>query len=345
MPHHVYANSMEIASASSDGKSPTAFPDVCFSPPTPPATGVPIPYANTCYAKDITNGSTSVFIAGKCIAQEDKSYFSKSVGDSSATQTLKKGIVSANVDGAGYFTQWSTNVKVEGFGVARHLDMVTHNHSNPSNSALFPFQSRNWYSLYRHDCEKEEDRIEKACKPKKRKDKDKHWTETNCKGLGANVGGGKLENIKKDLEDNIVEIQENLKNVDIVQIVSDKFIEEIEEWAIEKLGEIAVKAVGKQAIGSFLPVIGNAVMAASTGAELYAAKEEIAGLMDQAKEIENYADQATQQLKDSQANLNDMFKDGQFEAPDLTTEDGRKEFRRQAAEIQDGLATLDRKSV
>lgn len=130
MPHHVYANAMEIASASSDGKSPMAFPDVCFSPPPPPATGVPVPYANTCYAKDITNGSTSVFIAGKCIAQEDKSYFSKSVGDSSATQTLNKGIVSANVDGAGYFTQWSTNVKVEGFGVARHLDMVTHNHSN-----------------------------------------------------------------------------------------------------------------------------------------------------------------------------------------------------------------------
>lgn len=36
-----------------------------------------------------------------------------------------------------------------------------------------------------------------------------------------------------------------------------------------------------------------------------------------------------------------MFKDGQFEAPDLTTQEGQQKFRKQAADIQDGLATLN----
>ncbi|MCY1357105.1 GHH signature containing HNH/Endo VII superfamily nuclease toxin 2 [compost metagenome] len=60
MAHHVYANDNEIASKSADGKSSAAFPDTCFSPPTPPAGGVPIPYPNTCFARDISNGSRSV---------------------------------------------------------------------------------------------------------------------------------------------------------------------------------------------------------------------------------------------------------------------------------------------
>lgn len=235
MAHHVYANGMEIASRSSDGKSAAAFPDTCFSPPTPPATGVPIPYSNTCFAKDITNGSTSVFIKGKSVGLADESYFKTSVGDDPATKGLKKGIVSGAVNGKAYFVHWSPNVKVEGFGVPRHLDSVTHNHSNPSNTALFPFQSRSWF-LGRHDCMKEEKRIEKACKSKKAADKDKHWTEENCKGLGAQVGNGKIDDIKAELENNISHLQDQLKNADIVKQISDKFAEEVIDWGTKQAG-------------------------------------------------------------------------------------------------------------
>ena len=340
MAHHVYANGMEIASKSSDGKSAGAFPDVCFTPPTPPATGVPIPYANTCYATKITNGSTSVFIKGKTIALEDKSYFKDSVGDVSATKGLKKGAVSANVDGRAFFIHWSPNVKVEGFGVPRHLDMVTHNHSNPSNTALFPFQSRSWI-FKRHDCNKEEKRIEKACEPKKAKDKNKHWTENNCKGLGAKIINGSIEDIKKDLEDNITDIQEQLKNLDVVQKITETFTEEVTSWALQKLGAVGVKAVGKQAIGSFLPLIGNAVMAASTAADLYAAKQEIAALTEQAAQIKEYSEKAAQKFETAKSNLNSMMKDGKVDFPDLDTEKGQQEFRKQAGDIQDGIATLN----
>ena len=340
MAHHVYANGMEIASCASDGKSPAAFPDVCFSPPTPPATGVPVPYANTCYAKDITNGSTSVFIKGKSIGLADESYFKSSVGDASATKGLKKGIVSANIDGRAFFVNWSPNVKVEGYGVPRHMDMVTHNHSNPSNTALFPFQSRSWI-FNRHDCKKEEQRIEKACEPKKAADKNKHWTETNCKGLRAVVGNGTINDIKKDLEDNITHVQEQLKNLDIVQKISEKFADEIKAWAVQKLGAIAVKAIGKQAIGSFLPLLGNAVMATSTGAELYAAQEQIRQFSEQAAQIETFSAETTQKLQAAQTKLNGMVKDGKLDIPDLNTEKGQTEFRKQAGDIQDGIATLN----
>lgn len=340
MAHHVYANGMEIASRSSDGKSAAAFPDTCFSPPTPPATGVPIPYSNTCFAKDITNGSTSVFIKGKSVGLADESYFKTSVGDDPATKGLKKGIVSGAVNGKAYFVHWSPNVKVEGFGVPRHLDSVTHNHSNPSNTALFPFQSRSWF-LGRHDCMKEEKRIEKACKSKKAADKDKHWTEENCKGLGAQVGNGKIDDIKAELENNISHLQDQLKNADIVKQISDKFAEEVIDWGTKQAGIAAMKAVGKQAIGSLVPVVGNIAMGASTAADLYSLQAQIRELTEQAAQIEKYAAESAQKLSDAQKNLDNMFKDGKVNVPNLDTKEGQTEFRKQVGDIQDGLATLN----
>jgi hypothetical protein len=217
MAHKVYANGYEIAAKVADGKSAAAFPDVCFTPPTPPTPGVPVPYANTCYAKDITNGSTSVFIGGKTIALADESYFKSSVGDASATKGLKKGIVSANIDGRAFFVKWSPNVKVEGFGVPRHLDTVTHNHSNPGNTGLFPYLAT---AEQRKPCEKTEDKINKACKEKpkagapapkkknrfafwKKEEKaayNRDWRSDHCDLLGFSTGKLTQEEAKKFLE-------------------------------------------------------------------------------------------------------------------------------------------------
>jgi hypothetical protein len=61
MGHEVYANKRSIASKTAGGKAAAAFPDVCGSPPKPPKIGIPLPYPNTAFAKDTTNGSTTVF--------------------------------------------------------------------------------------------------------------------------------------------------------------------------------------------------------------------------------------------------------------------------------------------
>jgi len=161
MAHHVYANDNEIASKSADGKSTAAFPDTCFSPPTPPASGVPIPYPNTCFACDISNGSRTVFIAGMEIALQHKSYFRTSTGDEPSTPGLKKGVNSGTIKGKCYFVSWSPNVKVEGLCVTRHLDWVTHNHSNPANTPPNQYIS---VGMEGNDCKKDIDRIRKNCK-------------------------------------------------------------------------------------------------------------------------------------------------------------------------------------
>ncbi|WP_338848505.1 DUF4150 domain-containing protein [Massilia sp. W12] len=128
METHVYANGNEISSKAADGKSAAATPDVCWSPPGPAAGPVPIPYTNTAFTKDLANGSTTVFICGTSVSLKDKSYFATSTGNEPATEQFQKGIVSGVIKGKAYFASWSADVKIEGFNVCRHVDLMTHNH-------------------------------------------------------------------------------------------------------------------------------------------------------------------------------------------------------------------------
>lgn len=130
MPTHVYANNNEIASKAADGKSIAAFPDVCFTPPAPPVGPLPLPYPNTGEVKDTDKGTTKVFIKDKMAGMEGDSYISKSMGDEAATQSQGKGLITGALQGKCYFGVWSMDVKMEGKGVPRHLDMVTHNHGS-----------------------------------------------------------------------------------------------------------------------------------------------------------------------------------------------------------------------
>lgn len=141
MGNDVFANGREISCKAADGKSICAFPDVCFTPPQTPATppGVPVPYPNTGFAKDTTKGSKSVKITNKEVMLKNKSYFKTSTGDEAGCAP-KKGIMTSKIKGKIYFTSWSMDVKAEGYNVARHLDMTTHNHgSYPSNTAPWPY--------------------------------------------------------------------------------------------------------------------------------------------------------------------------------------------------------------
>ena len=135
MQTHVYANGREIASKAADGKAVSAFPDPCWSPPPPSAGPVLIPYPNTVFARDITNGTQTVFICGTEVAMEDHSYFATSTGNEPATPAFQKGAKTGVIKGKAYFQSWSPDVVFEGRGVARHQDLTTHNHgSKPGNT-------------------------------------------------------------------------------------------------------------------------------------------------------------------------------------------------------------------
>jgi hypothetical protein len=160
MPHYVFANGNEIAAQSADGASIACAPDVCFSPGAP-MPGVPVPYANTVRAADLANLSRTVFFKGTGGALEDISFFATSTGNEPATPGLKKGTVTGQIKGKAHFKTWSMNVKVEGKGIARHLDTVTHNHNSPPNALVQRYRSV-WDRDI--DCARDRQQMERACR-------------------------------------------------------------------------------------------------------------------------------------------------------------------------------------
>jgi hypothetical protein len=140
MANQVFANGMEIACKAGAGKVIAAFPDVCMTPPENPATppGVPVPYPNTGFASDTTDGSKNVKISDEEIMLKNKSCFKTSVGDEAGC-AAKKGVVSSKNTGKVYFIKWSMDVKVEGENVDRHLDMTTNNHGSPTANEGLPW--------------------------------------------------------------------------------------------------------------------------------------------------------------------------------------------------------------
>lgn len=155
---NVFANGLEIACKSSDGKSPAAFPDPCWSPPSPKAGWIVVPYANTAYAKDTSNASKTVFIGNKPVMLKDKSYFKKSTGNEPAASS--KGLSSGVKKGKAYFTSWSMDVKVEGYNVCRHTDLMTHNHGSvPGNTGAWHYLSEKT----KGKCKDEMKKVKDAC--------------------------------------------------------------------------------------------------------------------------------------------------------------------------------------
>lgn len=139
----VFANGMSIACKVADGKSIAAMPDVCLSPPTPPAGPVPIPYPNTAMASDTTNGSKTVQIGGDEVMLKDQSTFKKSTGDEAATKSLGMGVVSHQIQGTVSFVAWSMDVKFEGQNVPRNLDLTLHNGMSPSyDTPTWPYMDK-----------------------------------------------------------------------------------------------------------------------------------------------------------------------------------------------------------
>lgn len=134
MTKNVFANGREISCKKDDNKSICSMPDVCLSPPSPPAGPIPIPYPNTAVASDTSDGSKTVKIGGEEVGLKNASNYKKSNGDEAATKSFGMGIVSHNIQGKLKHAAWSMDVKIEGANAIRHMDMVTQNHMNNTNA-------------------------------------------------------------------------------------------------------------------------------------------------------------------------------------------------------------------
>jgi hypothetical protein len=114
---------MSVVHAGSSGIS-SAFPDVCKTPS--PAGPVPIPYPNIAQSSDTASGTKKVKCDGESVCVED-SNFSTSTGDEAGTAG---GVVSSKTKGKAEFVNHSFDVKFEGKGVARAMDLMLHNDKN-----------------------------------------------------------------------------------------------------------------------------------------------------------------------------------------------------------------------
>ena len=119
----VFVNSRGVAHKGSGGMSPI-FPDVCKTPT--PGGPVPIPYPNTGKSSDTSAGPTSVKNDGQMPMTKEAKYM-MSTGDEAGSAL---GVKSSKIKGPCEFMMYSFDVKFEGKGVARALDLMLHNDKN-----------------------------------------------------------------------------------------------------------------------------------------------------------------------------------------------------------------------
>ena len=360
MDTRVYVNGREICSKASDGVSTAAFPDPCWSPG--PSV---VPYPNTSSADALSNGTATVFIRNSMVAQEDRSFFSISTGDEPATNGLAKGVITGVIKGKAYFRSWSLNVKFEGYGVARHQDLMSHNHGSfPSNTPIFPYISRGVLGGIK-DCSKENTQIEKRCKPDKdnsdvqqelkkesalrkalarrkkiqnKKNSNKwHWTEDHCAGLEIKMSGKDPKKVAKEFMDDISDSIDALKSeLDYVSALKSKLTDMAKDAASKAFGKVITKAGIKQVAGSSVPGWGNAAMAAWTlGDAVYAGFE--------VSTIKSAAEEGLEQVKVLSEKADDIKKliEQTENYKNLSPEEQLEKAQKLAEDAQDILASLN----
>jgi hypothetical protein len=136
MGSNVFANGMEISGKATPNKSVAAMPDVCLSPPSPPAGPIPIPYPNTSTASGTTSGTRSVKIGQQELGMKNEAKYKNSNGDQPATNSFGAGVITHKLGGPVKFSAWSMDVKAESANTTRFMDLTTHNHMNAGNGAI-----------------------------------------------------------------------------------------------------------------------------------------------------------------------------------------------------------------
>jgi len=126
----VFANGRSILHEGDGLKHTAAAPDVCKTPS--PGGPIPVPYVNVASDSDLAKGTTTVHIEGHSVALAS-SNLSTSMGDEPGT--AGGGLVSSKTKGKLTWGSSSIDVKFEGKGVVRFMD-VTHHNGNSFNTAF-----------------------------------------------------------------------------------------------------------------------------------------------------------------------------------------------------------------
>lgn len=183
----VYANGQAVSGKASGHNVIAAMPDVCLSPPSPPAGPIPIPYPNFAQASDTTDGSKKVKAGGKEINLKGQSKYKSCKGDEACTKTFGMGVVSHSNTGAVKHEAGSFDVKVEGSAVVRHLDITTGNHSNPTNGSIQPDADKPRPGTSTTVCKKLENKNDSTRDELKEETEDKSVIGKDKRGRGTTV--------------------------------------------------------------------------------------------------------------------------------------------------------------
>jgi hypothetical protein len=126
----VFANGRSILHTGDGLKHTAAAPDVCKTPS--PGGPIPVPYVNVASNSDLAKGTTTVHIEGNSVALASAN-LSTSMGDEPGT--AGGGLVSSKIKGKLTWGSSSIDVKFEGKGVVRFMDVTQHN-GNSFNTAF-----------------------------------------------------------------------------------------------------------------------------------------------------------------------------------------------------------------
>lgn len=124
MPRSVFANGRNFSHKGSGDQSICTAPDVCKTPVG--SVTVPIPYPVVSQASQLADGTTSVKIDGNSTAIESSNH-SMCSGDEAG---VAKGLLSSTTSSKTHFVTYSFDVKADGKGVVRHMDITTMNNRN-----------------------------------------------------------------------------------------------------------------------------------------------------------------------------------------------------------------------
>jgi hypothetical protein len=124
---NVFANGREVSAAKDDNQILGAMPDICLSPPSPPAGPIPLPYPNFAKAADTNDGTRTVKIGGDQAGIKSDSTFKQCQGDEAATRSFGMNVAAQCIQGKTVAQAWSFDVKFEGKNVLRLLDLTTNN--------------------------------------------------------------------------------------------------------------------------------------------------------------------------------------------------------------------------
>jgi hypothetical protein len=121
-------NGLTLCHRGSGGVTHNTLPDVCKTPDK----GIPLPYENEAYSRDLAKGTTTVSVDGGHMAAKLGSIFAKSVFDEGGSMG---GILSGTHNAEADFITHSFNVFFEGRPACRLTDKMWMNHRNTVNMA------------------------------------------------------------------------------------------------------------------------------------------------------------------------------------------------------------------